>query len=215
MKDSEEGMARYIESCRKEFWQKVFQLELEYLLDRLDGCREVLSVGCGPAIIEGGLAERGFHVTGLDVSREALHCAPDKVRTVAARAEEMAFPDSSFDAVIFVASLQFIEDYRKTLEKSAAVLRPNGRILILLLNPESTYFRIKSREAGSYISKIKHTDLKAMEDAAAEYFAVRTEYYLHVEGNAVLASKNERDAVLYIILGTKRSSMRKEEGTHA
>jgi hypothetical protein len=69
------GMSkRYIESCRKEFWQKVFQLELEYLIEHLKGCSGVLSVGCGPAIIEGGLAERGFNVTGLDVSQEALNC---------------------------------------------------------------------------------------------------------------------------------------------
>jgi ubiquinone/menaquinone biosynthesis C-methylase UbiE len=215
MKDTEDGMARYIESCRKEFWKKVFRLELEYLVDRLNGCREVLSVGCGPASIEGGLAERGFHITGLDVSREALNCAPDQVRTVAAKAEEMSFPEASFDAVIYVASLQFIEDYRKALDKSALVLRPDGRILIMLLNPRSTYFKIKSREDSSYISRIKHTDLKAIEEAASRDFAVRTEYYLHVEGSTIFAGANEADAVLYIILGTKRSSRRVEEGAHA
>jgi ubiquinone/menaquinone biosynthesis C-methylase UbiE len=115
--DSRDISERYIESCRKEFWQKVFQLELEYLIEHLEGCRDVLSVGCGPAIIEGALAERGFNVTGLDVSQEALNCAPDKVRTVVARAEDMSFPESSFDAVIYVASLQFVDDYRKALRE--------------------------------------------------------------------------------------------------
>ena len=124
MKDSEDISERYLGSCRNEFWQKVFQLELAYLIQHMQGCRDVLSVGCGPAIMEGGLARRGFNVTGLDVSQEALNCAPDQVRTVASRAEDMSFPESSFDAVIYVASLQFVEDYRKALQKSVSVLRP-------------------------------------------------------------------------------------------
>ena len=198
---------RYIESCRKDFRQKVFQLELEYLIEHLEGCRDVLSVGCGPAIIEGGLAKRGFNVTGLDVSQEALNCAPDKVRTVADRAEDMPFPDNSFDAVIYVASLQFVDDYRKALEKSASVLRSSGKIIVMLLNPESVFFRERSREPGSYVSKIKHTDQKAIEDAIASRFAVDTEYFLCIHGNEVSAAANETDAALYIILGTKRASL--------
>jgi SAM-dependent methyltransferase len=197
---------RYLESCRGDFWQRVFQLELEYLIDHLKGCRDVLSVGCGPAIIEGGLAKRGFNITGLDVSQEALNRAPDKVRTVAARAEDMSFPDSSFDAVIYVTSLQFLDDYRQALEKSASVLRPNGKIVAMLLNPASAFFRGRSRDPGSYVSRIKHTDQKAIEDAASGSFAVRTEYFLRVDGSKVSAAANENNAALYVILGTKRAA---------
>jgi 2-polyprenyl-3-methyl-5-hydroxy-6-metoxy-1,4-benzoquinol methylase len=70
---------QYIESCGKSFWQKVFQIESEYLVEHLKGCRDVLSVGCGPAVIEGELAMHGFNVTGLDVSQRALNCAPDGI----------------------------------------------------------------------------------------------------------------------------------------
>jgi ubiquinone/menaquinone biosynthesis C-methylase UbiE len=122
---------RYDASCRDELWQEVFRLEREYLVKHLDGCRDILSVGCGPAVIEGGLAERGFRVTGLDISREALSRAPDAVGVVAARAEKMPFQGDSFDAVIFVASLQFIGDFRKAVENSALVLRPTGRNIVM------------------------------------------------------------------------------------
>ncbi|MBI4725713.1 class I SAM-dependent methyltransferase [candidate division TA06 bacterium] len=197
---------KYIQSCRKGFWQKVFQLEIKYLIDHLKGCRDVLSIGCGPAFIEGKLARNGFRVTGLDVSCEALNCAPDKVRTVAARAEDMPFPESSFDAVIYVASLQFIDDYRKALEKSAAVLRPHGKIVIMLLNPESEYFRERVHDPDSYVSKIKHTDQQAITDAVAGSFKVRTEYYLGIDGNEVSLSAKKAGAALYIISGAKRDN---------
>lgn len=204
MKDSQDTSERYLESCRKDFWRQVFQLELEYLIEHLEGCRDVLSVGCGPAIIEGGLAKRGLNVTGLDVSEEALNCAPDQVRTVAARAEDMPFPESSFDAVVFVASLQFVEDYRRALEKSAWVLRPEGRIIVMLLNPRSAFFSDRFHDTGSYVSKIKHKDLKILEDAIAESFVVRTEYFLGVKDNEVSESRNATDAALYVVTGAKR-----------
>jgi ubiquinone/menaquinone biosynthesis C-methylase UbiE len=204
--DSRDISERYIESCRKEFWQKVFQLELEYLIEHLEGYRDVLSVGCGPAIIEGALAERGFNVTGLDVSQEALNCAPDKVRTVVARAEDMSFPENSFDAVIYVASLQFIDDYRKALGKAASVLRPNGKIVVMLLNPGSSFFKERFRDPSSYVSKIKHTDQTAIEHAVGNNFAVYSEYFLRIDGNEVSSVARETDAALYIILGTKRAS---------
>jgi|GEM_PF-263794 len=204
--DSRNITERYIESCRKDFWRKIFRIEFEFLVKHLEGYRDVLSVGCGPAIIEGGLAEHGFNVTGLDVSQEALSCAPDKVRTVAARAEDMSFPANSFDAVIYVVSLQFIDDYRKALEKSAYVLRPDGMIAVMLLNPKSMYFKDRFRDPGSYISKIKHTDLRAIEGVVAESFEVHTEYLLCVKENKISESANKNEAALYIILGMKRTS---------
>jgi ubiquinone/menaquinone biosynthesis C-methylase UbiE len=206
LKDSDSAEEQYIESCRKDFWQKVFQLEGEYLVEHLKGCRDVLSIGCGPAVIEGEMARRGFNVTGLDVSQEALNCAPDKIRTIAARAEDMPFPDNSFDAVIYVASLQFIDDYRTALGKSVSVSRPNGRIVIMLLNPESSFFKERRNNPDSYISKIKHTDLEAIESAAAESYAVHTEYFLSINGNEVSASGDGADAALYVITGIKKAA---------
>ncbi|MBV5349824.1 hypothetical protein JZU71_01300, partial [bacterium] len=38
--------ARYLKSCRSEFWQKVFEAELGYLLQQLKPEDEILSVGC-------------------------------------------------------------------------------------------------------------------------------------------------------------------------
>ena len=200
------GMSkRYIESCRKEFWQKVFQLELTYLVEHLKGCRDILSVGCGPATIEGELAKRGFNVTGLDVSREALNRAPEDIRTVVARAEDMPFPESSFDAAIYVASLQFTEDYREAIAKTTNVLRPKGSLVVMLLNPESEFFKTKLLDPNSYVRRIRHTDLREIEDAIAENYRIRTEYFLGVKGDAASASCATNDAVLYIISGTKKT----------
>ena len=192
-----------MEICQERFWQNIFQFETEYLIERLQGCRDILSVGCGPAIIEARLSENGFNVTGLDISAEALKCAPDSIRKFAGSAESLPFAESSFDAVIYVASLQFIENYRKALQKTLNVLRPNGRIILMLLNPDSDFFKDRLREPDSYVNLIKHKNLMNIEDVVKEFYTVQTEYILGVKGDRLSKSNNPSEAALYVIIGTK------------
>jgi len=203
MRNSED-IEHYLQSCQTDFWKAVFQAEIEYLLEHLAGCEDVLSVGCGPAAIESALGERGFRVTGIDISREALDRAPDNIRTVAASAEDMSFPESCFDAVIYVASLQFIKDYRKAMKKTARVLRPKGRLIVMLLNPESGFFKGRFRDPNSYVRKIRHTGLKEIENVIVEDFSVQTEFFLGIKEDAIFESRDVADAALYIIRGTRK-----------
>jgi len=200
-------MDKYLQSCKTEFWKKVFKAELNYILQELKGTKNILSVGCGPAIIEAGLAEHGFNVTGLDISKEALGCAPDSVRTIAGSAENMDFMQFSFDAVLYVVSLQFIEKYREAVEQTARVLRRGGKFLAMLLNPESEFFKEKTSTPTSYVNRIKHTDLTEIERTIAEYFSVQTEYFLGIKGQQILESQNPNLASLYVIKGKKKNSM--------
>ena len=127
-------MDKYLQSCKTEFWKSVFKAELDYILRELNGTKDVLSVGCGPAIIEASLAEHGFNVTGLDISKEALDQAPDNIRTVAGPAENMDFAQFSFDAVIYVASLQFIEKYKQERLKAIKPITVNYELRLLIIS---------------------------------------------------------------------------------
>ena len=197
-------MEKYLQSCKTEFWKKVFKAEAEYILQELKGVEDVLSIGCGPAIIERALSEYGFNVTGLDISKEALDNAADSIRTVVGSAENMNFPDSCFDAVIFVASLQFIEKYQEAVKQTARVLRSGGRLLVLLLNPKSEFFKETTKNSDSYINRIKHTNLIEIERTIAEYFSVQAEFILGIKGQEIFESQNPDLASLYVINGKKK-----------
>jgi len=197
-------MERYLQACKTDFWKEVFKAELEYILRELEGAKDVLSIGCGPAIIETGLSEHGFNVTGLDVSKEALEQAPDSIRTIASSAENMDFADSCFDAVIYVASLQFIEEYKEAIKRTAGIIRPKGRILVMLLNPASEFFKEKAADPASYVNKIKHTDLKAIEKTMAEHFSIQTEYILGIKQSKISQTKDPDLAALYVVKGKKK-----------
>jgi ubiquinone/menaquinone biosynthesis C-methylase UbiE len=203
-------MEKYLQSCKTEFWKKVFKAELDYILRELKGAKSVLSVGCGPAIIETGLAEHGFEVTGLDISKEALKQAPDSIRTIAGPAENMDFANHSFDAVIYVASLQFIEKYKEAIKQTARVINSNGKLLAMLLNPKSEFFKEKVKNPASYVNKIKHTDLKEIEQTIAEYFSVQAEFFLGIRDRQIFQSRDRDLAGLYVIVGKKKDLVSEE-----
>jgi SAM-dependent methyltransferase len=198
------GAERYRDSCRSALWRGVFAAEVDYLARELSGSREVLSVGCGPGDVEAGLAARGFSVTGLDASREALAFAPARLRRMAASAEAMPLRGASFDAVIFVASLQFVEGVDEALDEARRVLRPGGRMIALLLDPGSAFFRERAARPGSYVSRIRHPSTDRLETAIRRRFASRSERLLGVEGGRVFESAEPGVAALLAIVGTKR-----------
>ena len=199
-------MKSYLQSCKTEFWRRVFEAEAQWLSGQLEGARKVLSVGCGPAVTEAALSERGFDVVGLDVSAEALHGAPDSIRTVVGSAEAMDFQDDCFDAVVFVVSLQFVEDYRKAIEESRRGLRANGRLIAMLLNPKSEVFQSKRRDPDSYVQHIKHLDVGAIERVIGQGFSVRTDYILGIQGDRVFQTSRPDWASLYVITGRKNGT---------
>lgn len=196
--------ARYLQACENPFWRQVFAAELDYLLRHLRPEDEVLSVGCGPAIIESGLAEHGFSIVGLDVSQDAIACAPDTLRTVVAPAEKMPFDEAVFDVVLFIVSLQFVENYRQALAEARRVLRPGGRMIAMLLNPASGFFKAKSSQIDSYVHKIRHRNLNELEAVIAEGFEVQGEYFLGIADERIFPSHDPRTAALYVIQGNKR-----------
>lgn len=206
LKNAMSEMQHYRKSCETEFWQHVFRAEADYLLRHLSGCQTVLSVGCGPTVIEGLLSQRGLNVTGLDVTVETLGGAPDGVRTVVGRAEEMPFETASFDVVIFVASLQFIENWRQAVAQAARVLRKGGRLIVMLLNPASAFFQNKLQNPHSYVCKIRHLNLKQIENAIAVRFNVQTEYFLGVDGASLFESREPASAALFVIRGTRKEA---------
>lgn len=195
---------RYVKSCETDFWQQIFHFEADFINECIGDARNIISVGCGPGQVEKILSESGFNITGIDISAEALGAAPDCIRKIVGKAEDMAFPDGSFEAAIYVASLQFVDDYRKAIERTADALMPCGRIIVMLLNPESLFFKEKISDPGSYVYKIRHIDLKEIEKNISRRFHVFSGYHLGIKDKSIFSSHSPEEAVLYIIFGIKK-----------
>lgn len=190
-----------------ELGRKILRKELEKVALELKDCKHILSIGCGPGILESELAKihQDIRIIGLDKSEEMLYQVKTEIPKVLGDAEKLNFEDKSFDAVLFITSLEFVEDYRKAVLEAFRVLRNRGIALILMLNPESEYFKEKYADNDSYIHRnIRHMEINEMEEFIARYFTITTEYFLGIKGQEVFDSEDKRVASLYMIKGIKK-----------
>lgn len=99
--------------------------------------KDVLEVGCG----RGGGAAYVFEtlgprsMTGLDLARRAIERCRERyarpgLQFVAGDAENLPFPDASFDAVLSVESSHCYADVSRFWHEAHRVLRPGGTLLL-------------------------------------------------------------------------------------
>ena len=198
---------KYSNFYKTEFGKKILEKELEYVLKELKDHRDVLSVGCGPAFLENELVQLNPHlkIIGLDISKEMLDEVSNSISIVLGDAENMVFKDNSFDALLYVTSLEFIEDYKKAVKEAFRVLKLGGKVIVLMLNPKSHYFQQEYNDKESYIRRnIKHIDIEKLERFLSCYFSLKTEYCLGIKNGSIFDTANQKFASLYIVKGIKR-----------
>jgi demethylmenaquinone methyltransferase / 2-methoxy-6-polyprenyl-1,4-benzoquinol methylase len=112
----------------------------------------VLDVASGTAGVAIQLARRTkARVVGVDLTEQMLRRGKvnvtqtgqaDRIGLVAGRAEQLPFPDASFDALSFTYLLRYVDDPQATLIELARVVRPGGRVASLeFCVPPSPFWR--------------------------------------------------------------------------
>lgn len=199
---SETEVENFIEFCNTKFGKNLMNREAELITDKLSGCEKTLSIGCGI----GSIGERidSLDIIHLDSSPHMLSEAGKRVRgpLVLGDAEEMPFREDSFDCAYAVTVLEFIEHPEKAVRETARILKPNGRILALMLNPSSEYFKSHFEKKDSYFRKIHHHP-KKVEKCVERYFSTESEYFLGIQREKIFDSENPKKASLYVVEGFK------------
>lgn len=203
------AVKKFVRFCDSELGKKVIKKEAEYIYNELSTCEKILDVGCGIGSFEQNLPS--LNIIGLDILTEMLEEARQRSDRifVQGNAEHMAFRDSAFDAVFTVTTLDFLDHYQKAIEEIVRVTKRNGKILAMMLNPKSEYFRREIKKPGDYFRRVKSTNWREIRDYILQFYTItREEYFLGIKGQHILDTDDERYASLYVVVGRKKCCFR-------
>lgn len=112
----------------------------------------VFDVACGQGFFARAFFAAGAEVVGSDISEELITIAqkssPREIEFYASPAEQSEFiADSSIDKIAIVLALQNIERVAPVMSMAARVLKPGGKLFIVLNHPT---FRVPGKSDWGY-----------------------------------------------------------------
>ena len=100
---------------------------------------KVLDIGCGNGYVLFQYARHGAAVTGVDLTRTAVELSRKRFALAGMPGEflevdgnSLPFPDECFDIVCSMGVLHHVADPRPMVEEMFRVLKPGGRLIVML-----------------------------------------------------------------------------------
>lgn len=124
------------------------------------GTGRLLDIGCGTGFVISLLSDKFDEIHGIDPTRAML----DKVDTSSGNitlhegvAEDLPFPDGSFDLVTAYSVLHHLADHRPALAEAARVLRPGG-VLYVDLEPNRAFWHAIEQVERTHADRLVELD---------------------------------------------------------
>ena len=109
--------------------------------------KRLLEVGCGAGTDLLQFARGGAYVTGIDLTPRSIEIARRRFEVYGLKgefaigdAENLAFPDESFDAVYSFGVLHHTPDTEQAISEAHRVLRRGGRVTAMIYHRASIYY---------------------------------------------------------------------------
>ena len=124
---------------------------LEYLEVRPG--QRLLDLGCGPGLLLGRALARGAGAWGIDLSVTALALARAQApggQLHCCSAENLCFRGGSFDFVTCIGTFEHFLDGDRALAEMRRVLRPEGRICVMVPNSRTLKWQLEGELLGRH-----------------------------------------------------------------
>jgi SAM-dependent methyltransferase len=149
--DAEIGTREFFAALEAHRYEKEWHIPEAAQFANARGLR-VLEIGCGLGTDGAQFAKAGADYTGVDLTEAAIELArkrfelfglPGEFRI--ADAENLEFPDQSFDVVYSHGVLHHTPDINAAVQEIHRVLKPGGRAIVMLYHRGSYNYRVGIR----------------------------------------------------------------------
>lgn len=165
----------------------------------------ILDAGCANGYFSLALAQKGFNVVGIDLSKENIAECKKRAKALGIKNVKFMVADledlkgmksDQFDGVISFAALRYVPDVDKAVREIYRVTKSGGRIVVDFPNKYSPWFIIFQRFAWKYIlPQDKECDLhytigeskRFIEKAGFKEIKIRVDFWIARTTSNVLA----------------------------
>jgi len=120
-------------------WNGVVITEIPFPFEKGD---RILDVGCGNGKTSLALMERGYDVTGIDISETAVKLCNDlygnKMRAVCASAVSIPLDNGDMDGVVMIHVLEHLDDNESetAVNELCRILRPGSKVFVRVFHKD-------------------------------------------------------------------------------
>lgn len=203
IKEKKQSVIDNYDDIAKEYVNEFFEdtsdnKYIDIFLNSLNG-KKILDVGCGNGKDCKYILEKGFNINGIDLSIGMLNIAKEKVPNCNFEIMDITkitYPDDSYDGIISNCSLFHIpvEELHKTLKSFKRVLKPDGKLLLILQEGNGETMVEEPYRPGIYIY-IKYFSKNEIQKLLQEY-GFEIDYLLKKESPNMLELGNKKLIVL-------------------
>jgi ubiquinone/menaquinone biosynthesis C-methylase UbiE len=192
----------FVRFCESEFGSAVMDREAAYIEQYVAPDDQILDVGCGIGSLEERFTD--YDIVGIDISEAMVRTARQRTPApfLVGDARTLPVRTDAVDAVVFVATLEFISEVDVVLQEATRVLRPGGRIVALILNTRSEYVQSNLQRDGSYFQQMVHRDSEALADRVLATVDGTQEYFLGIADETVVESSDPTTAAITAVVGS-------------
>jgi ubiquinone/menaquinone biosynthesis C-methylase UbiE len=143
----------------------------------------ILEVGSGTDYFLRPLARSGARCVGVEPAAEMLAAALTQpsanIEHVRGCGESLPFKDETFDGLLYMTALEFVQDVGAALAEAWRVVRPGGHLVFGVLNAEGPWARSRKREGGLW-DEAHFYRARELESLLTPLGAVTTDFCVHI-----------------------------------